>query len=72
MIQSIYNFKERFLGSEIIIGRSFKTVSLRDNSALLAREDRQLSQDCSILRDKSVHFYKHDCFECQSPDKKAA
>jgi hypothetical protein len=64
--------KELFPGSDIIRKYTFKTMNTRDNCALLARADRQLSQDFAISRDKCDLFQKKDCFECLSPHNIAA
>lgn len=58
--------KELFPGSDIIRKYAFKTMNTRDNYALLARTNRQLSQDFAISRDKCALFQKTDCFECLS------
>jgi len=51
---------------------TFKTMATRDESALLAAENHQLSMGSDPLREESAHFRKQDCFECISPHVKAS
>ena len=46
--------KELFPGSDIVRKYTFKTVFSRDNCALLARANHQLSQNFAMVWDKSA------------------
>ena len=46
--------KELFPGSDIVRKYTFKAMNPRDNCALLARANHQLSQDFAISRDESA------------------
>ena len=46
--------KELFPGSDVVRKYTFKTMNTRDNCALLARANHQLSQDFAIIRDESA------------------
>ncbi|MDR1328203.1 MAG: hypothetical protein LBK23_01200, partial [Oscillospiraceae bacterium] len=65
----IYKASEAFPSSEIT-KRSFKAAASRHSCALLARENRMLSQGFAAVGEKCAHF--QDCFECLSPRKSAA
>jgi len=65
MKQFILQFlEESFPNDNVLLRFTFKTARTRGNCAHLAVLNRQLAHDFSILRDKSVHFWKNDCFEC--------
>lgn len=64
--------KELFPGSDIIRKYSFKAVSARDSSALLAKANHLMLNVFAASREKSAHFSISDCFECRTPYKKAA
>lgn len=64
--------KEVFPTFDMIFKFTFKTTETGDSYALLSVKNRQLSMGFAILREKSAHFYKQDCFECPSPHKLAA
>ena len=66
-------FSEEALPSDNVLLRlTFNAMKTRGNYAHLAGLNRQLVHDFSVLRDKSAHFWKNDCFECLSPHKTAA
>jgi hypothetical protein len=69
---NILRAKELFPGSDIVRKYSFKAIDTRDNYALLAKANRQLSQDFAASREKSIHFQNKDCFECLSLHEIAA
>ena len=55
MKQSLFlHTKEIFPGSDIVRKYTFRTINTRDNCALLARANRQLSQDSAILQGQSA------------------
>ena len=57
MKQSLFSLtKELFPGSDIVRKYTFKTMNTRDNCALLARANHQLSQDFANTRDESAHL----------------
>ena len=49
-----------------------KTMDIRNNCALLARANHQLTQGFFLSRGKSALFQEKDCFECLSPHETAA
>ena len=68
MKQSSFQFvKEIFPGSKAVRRFTFKTMGAWDSCALLAVKHHQLAMTPAISRDKSVHFWNNDCFECLSP-----
>ena len=52
---------------DVLLRFSFKAMNTRANFAHLAVLNRQLAHGFSVLRGKSAHFWKNDCFECLSP-----
>lgn len=58
---------ELFPGSDIVRRYTFKMIDTRSQSALLARENRQLADNIAMSGDSSAHFENQDCFECLSP-----
>jgi hypothetical protein len=64
--------KELFPGSDIIRKYTFKTISTRDSSALLAKANHIMINVFTVSREKSAHFSISDCFECRTPYKTAA
>ena len=56
--------KELFPGSDIVRKYTFKTVSTRGSSALLARANHNLAMNYAILRAESALLQEKDCFEC--------
>jgi len=70
-------FRLRFLeealpNDNVLLKFTFKTVKTRGNCAHLAVFNRQLAHGFSLLRGKSTHFWKNDCFECLSLHNLAA
>ena len=73
MNQSLFlRADEIFPGSVIMNNRAFKIIDTRDKSALLAIVCPIQAAFLALLRGKSVHFQKEDCFECLSPNEIAA
>jgi len=64
--------RELYPGSEIVNKRSFRAFDTRDKSALLAVICPIQTAVSAFARDKSVYFWRKDCFECLSPRKNAA
>ena len=60
---------ELFPGSDIVRRYTFKMIDTRGQSALLAKENRQLADNIAMSGDPSAHFENPDCFECLSPRK---
>lgn len=57
MKQSLFlHTRELFPGSDIVRKYTFKTINARDNCALLARANHQLSQSFVNTRDESAHL----------------
>ena len=59
--------KEVFPGSDIMLSFTFKTMVAGDSYAHLSVENHQLAMNFAVLRERSAHFRKQDCFECLSP-----
>ena len=64
--------EEIFPKVNVLLRFTFKAMKTVGNYAHLAVLNRQLAHGYSFLWGKSVHFWKHDCFECLSPHEIAA
>ncbi len=58
-----------YLGNDVVRRFTFKMMGTRDNCALLARANNQLSANFANTRGYYALFQKTDCFECLSPRK---
>jgi len=73
MKQSLFlHAGEVFPGSIITNNRAFKINDTRDKSALLAVVCPILAAFLALTRERSILFQEKDCFECLSPQMKAA
>ena len=63
----LLDLKETFLSNNAPLVITFKAIRIAGSYTPWAVLNRQLIHDFSILRDKSAHFWKKDCFECLSP-----
>ena len=64
--------EKAFPSGNILLRFTFKAIKAWGSCAHLAVLNRQLAHGFSVLRDKSAHFWKNDCFECLSPHEIAA
>jgi len=68
----LHFLEDAFASDNVLLRFTFKTAKTRGNCAHLTVLNRRLAHGFSILREKSAHFWKNDCFECLSPHEIAA